>query len=419
MDDGLQTEVSAMSSLGSSDSSAAQPSKPRRFWHHGRRRHPRTARPFRLGPLSARGAVTHVLLGSGVTIDGPEPWDIQVHHPGFFAKTLVQGSLGFGEAYIDGWWDTDDLTGCLERLIRHRADARVGVMMRMLMTLRHTLFNVQRGRGAWLVGRRHYDLGDDLFEAMLGARLVYSCAYWADAKDLDDAQVAKLDLVCRKLGLAPGMRVLDIGCGWGEALKYAAERYGVQGVGVTISGNQAVAAREICDGLPIEIRLSDYRSLDEQFDRIFSIGMFEHVGRRNHETFFDVVHRCLAPQGLALLHTIGTQARRRAPDPWIERHIFPNSEIPQLDAIVAAATPHFAIEDVHNFGLDYARTLEAWRERFDAAWPRLEARYGSAFRRVWHYYLAAAMASFRARRNHLWQFVLAPHGREGVYRSCR
>jgi cyclopropane-fatty-acyl-phospholipid synthase len=180
-----------------------------------------------------------------------------------------------------------------------------------------------------------------------------------------------------------------------------------------------VTAREKCEGLPIEIRLSDYRSLNEQFDRILSIGMFEHVGHRNQATFFDVVHRCLAPQGLALLHTIGTQVGRRTPDPWIERHIFPNSAIPRFDDIVAAATPHFTIEDVQNFGLDYVTTLEAWRERFDAAWPGLRARYGSAFRRLWHYYLASAMASFRARRNHLWQFVLAPHGREGVYRSCR
>ncbi|HET7203846.1 MAG TPA: cyclopropane fatty acyl phospholipid synthase [Steroidobacteraceae bacterium] len=366
-----------------------------------------------------RRQVMRLLDGSGVTLGGHQPWDLQVHDPRFFARTLAFGSLGFGDAYVDGWWDADDLAGCLERLLRHSADARTATISRWILAARHRFANVQLGAGSWVVGRRHYDLGDDLFECMLGARLVYSCAYWADATDLDAAQVAKLDLVCRKLELSPGMRVLDVGCGWGEALKYAAQRYGVSGVGVTVSGHQAEAARRLCAGLPIEIRLADYRTVDERFDRVFSLGMFEHVGPRNHATFFEVVARCLERDGLALLHTIGTQTGRRAPDPWIERHIFPNSAIPRLDDVVAALRPHFIVEDLHNFGLDYVRTLEAWRERFDAAWPRLEPRYGSRFRRVWHYYLAVSIASFRARRTHLWQFVLAPDGRNRVYRSSR
>jgi cyclopropane-fatty-acyl-phospholipid synthase len=360
-----------------------------------------------------------VLDGSGVTFDGPNPWDIRVHDPRMYARSIGEGSLGFGDSYVEGWWDSDDLAGCLERLLRHGAERQVGGLLRRLLASRYKLFNVQRGDAAWKVGRRHYDLGDDLFESMLGSRLVYSCGYWAHATDLDGAQEAKLDLVCRKLGLEPGMRVLDIGCGWGEALKWAAERYGVAGVGVTISENQAATARKLCEGLPVEIRLADYRTLHERFDRIFSIGMFEHVGHRNHATFFEVVHRCLDGQGLGLLHTIGTQVGNRVPDPWIERHIFPNSAIPRLDDIVESATPHFAIEDMHNFGLDYVRTLECWRERFDAAWPRLEPRYGAPFKRLWHYYLAASMASFRARRNHLYQFVLAPRGRTAMYRSLR
>ena len=377
-----------------------------------------TVRPSRVQD-GLRRAVMRRLEGSGVTLDGRRPWDLQVHDPRFFARTLAFGSLGFGEAYVDGWWDSDDLAGCLERLVRHRADGRTAALTRALLAARHRFLNVQLGAGSWAVGRRHYDLGDDLFESMLGERLVYSCAYWADADDLDAAQVAKLDLVCRKLELWPGMRVLDIGCGWGEALKFAAERYGVSGVGVTVSRRQAETARRVCAGLPIEIRLADYRTVDERFDRVFSIGMFEHVGPRNHATFFDVVARCLDPAGLALLHTIGTQTGRRVPDPWIERHIFPNSVIPRLDDVVTALQPHFSIEDLHNFGLDYVRTLEAWRARFDDAWPRLEPRYGARFRRVWQYYLAAAIAGFRARRNHLWQFVLSRHGRNCAYRSQR
>ena len=366
-----------------------------------------------------RARVERLLEGSDVTLDGTAPWDIRVHDPRFFARTLALGSLGFGDAYVDGWWDADDLGGCLERLIRHGTDRRSGRNLRRLAAARLRLRNVQRGAGSWAVGRRHYDLGDDLFAAMLGRRLVYSCAYWAQARDLDTAQEAKLDLVCRKLQLRPGMRVLDIGCGWGEALKFAAQRHGIHGVGVTVSAEQAATARQLCSGLPIEIRLADYRSLDERFDRIFSVGMFEHVGYRNYESYFDVVRRCLDAQGLFLLHTIGTQTGLRTPDPWIERYVFPNSAIPRLDDLVAAVAPRFVIADLHNFGLDYVRTLEAWRDNFDAAWPRLEPRYGTEFRRMWHYYLAASMGSFRAGRNHLWQFVLAPPERREPYRSLR
>jgi cyclopropane-fatty-acyl-phospholipid synthase len=380
---------------------------------------PRT-RHVATGASLLRRRTERLLAGSGVVLDGPSPWDIRVHDSRFYARCLGQGSLGFGDAYVDGWWDAADLDGCLERLLRHRVEARAGVFVRALLAGRHVLRNVQRGAGAWRVGRRHYDLGEDLFEVMLGTHRVYSCAYWADARDLDAAQLAKLDLVCRKLGLAPGMRVLDIGCGWGDALRHAAAHYGVTGVGVTVSANQARSAQARCRGLPVEIRLADYRTLQhERFDRIFSIGMFEHVGPRNHGAYFDVARRSLQPDGLMLLHTIGTQTGRRVPDPWIERHIFPNSVIPRLDDVVAAVSTRFRVEDLHAFGVDYVRTLAAWRERFDSAWPQLEPRYGPAFRRLWHYYLAAATASFRAGRNDLWQIVLAPYGRTAEYRSVR
>ena len=367
-----------------------------------------------------RVRAARLLEGSGVTLDGPYPWDIRVLDERFFARVFAQGSLGFGESYVDAWWDADDLEECMTRLVRHGVNQRAGGIAPRLVAWRHKVANVQRGVGAWKVGRRHYDLGDDLFEAMLGRRLVYSCAYWNAADDLDAAQEAKLDLVCRKLRLQPGMRVLDVGCGWGEALKYAAERYGATGVGVTISENQSITARRLCAGLPVEIRLADYRTLEnESFDRIFSIGMFEHVGPHNHSTYFRAVRRCLAPDGLFLLHTIGTERGNGLPDPWIERYIFPNSAIPRLDHLLSASIPHFAVEDLHNFGLDYVRTLRAWRERFDEAWPQLEPRYGATFRRLWHYYLAASIASFRSRWNHLWQFVFAPQDRVETYRSVR
>ena len=254
---------------------------------------------------------------------------------------------------------------------------------------------------------------------MLGQRLVYSCGYWARADNLDQAQVDKLDLICRKLQLRPGMRVLDIGCGWGEALKYAAQKYGVSGVGVTISQEQAAFARALCAGLPVEIRLQDYRQLDERFDAIFSIGMFEHVGVKNYRTYFEVAQRCLQRTGLFLLHSIGTNVSRDRADPWIAKYIFPNSMLPSAAQITAAMEGLFVLEDWHNFGPDYGRTLQAWRANVEAAWARLDGRYDERFRRMWRFYLAGSMATFRTRLSQLWQLVLSPHGVAGGYFAPR
>ena len=215
------------------------------------------------------------------------------------------------------------------------------------------------------------------------------------------------------------MHVLDIGCGWGEALALAAQRLGISAVGVTISNEQADHARAICAGLPVEIRVQDYRDVDERFDRVFSIGMFEHVGMKNYGTYFDVARRCTVDDGLFLLHTIGSNVSSNHTDPWIAKYIFPNSMIPSARQIADALEGKFVIEDWHNFGADYDRTLMAWRANFDAAWPMLQGRYDERFRRLWRYYLAMSAAAFRARRNQLWQLVLSPHGVRGGYDAPR
>lgn len=359
------------------------------------------------------------LAEADVAIGGTRPQDIQVHDPGFAARVLAQGSLGLGESYMDGGWDANRLDFFLFQLIRARLDERVHGLGEIRDALLARLFNPQHGERSYEVGRRHYDLGNDLYQAMLGRRLVYSCGYWARAASLDEAQEAKLDLVCRKLRLRPGQRVLDIGCGWGEALKFAAERYGVSGVGVTISREQAEYARELCRGLPIEIRLQDYHALDERFEAIMSIGMFEHVGAKNYRAYFEVARRCLAPDGLFLLHTIGSNVSRHRTDPWIARYIFPNSMLPSARQVAQALERRFVIEDWHNFGNDYDLTLQAWRDNVEAAWERLDARYDARFRRMWRFYLAGSMATFRARRAQLWQLVLSPQGVPGGYRAPR
>jgi len=356
---------------------------------------------------------------AGVRIDGDAPSDIRVHDARLYPRILAYGSLGLGEAYMDGWWDAESLDGYLFRLIDTRLDERVGGIQDAWLSIKGRFVNLQRGRRAYEVGERHYDLGNDLFEAMLGKRMIYSCGYWKDADDLDAAQEAKLELIFRKLGLAPGMRVLDIGCGWGEALKLAAENYGVSGVGITVSQEQAEYARRISVGLPIEIRLADYRTLDESFDRVFSIGMFEHVGVKNYKTYFDVARRCTAPDGLFLLHTIGSNVSSNHTDPWIAKYIFPNSMVPSAEQIANASEDIFVTEDWHNFGADYDRTLMAWRGNFDRAWPSLQARYDERFRRMWRFYLSASAAVFRARRDQLWQLVMSPNGVRGGYRAPR
>src|SRR5690242_11010103 len=276
----------------------------------------------------AHARIEELLNLAGVAIDGDAPTDMRVNDPRLYSRILAHGSLGLGEAYMDGWWDTGDLDGFLFRLLDTRLDERVGGFEDAWLYVKSRFFNLQRGRRAYEVGERHYDLANDLFEAMLGKRLVYSCGYWKDADNLDDAQEAKLELVFRKLGLEPGMRVLDIGCGWGEALKLAAERHGIEGVGITVSRQQAEYARRLSEGLPIEVRLDDYRDLDERFDRVFSISMFEHVGVKNYRTYMRVVLNCLERGGLFLLHCIGGNRSVHNVDPWIERYIFPNSMLP-------------------------------------------------------------------------------------------
>ena len=361
------------------------------------------------------------LLGeAGVVPGGARDWDPQVHDPRFYVRVLAQGSLGLGESYMDGWWDVGSLDGMLARLLQSGIDQRVHGLGEIWDGLRAHLVNLQAGRRAYEVAEHHYDLGNELYAAMLGRRLVYSCGYWRHANTLDEAQEAKLDLVCRKLDLQPGMRVLDIGCGWGEALKFAAERYGARGVGITVSREQADYARRLCAGLPVEIRLQDYREVGDAFDRVFSLGMFEHVGVRNYATFFDVARRCLAgPDGLFLLHSIGGNLSVDHTDPWIGRYIFPNSMLPSAAQLTHALEGRFVIEDWHNFGADYDRTLQAWRRNIEAAWDRLPPRYDERFRRMWRFYLAGGMASFRARRIQLWQLVLSPRGVAGGYIAPR
>ena len=239
-----------------------------------------------MAPNSSEIIVRGLFSLAGIEVNGSSPWDIQVHDQRVYDRILRETTLGLGESYMDGWWDCEALDVFITKALTANLREKVkGNWKIMLHALQSRLFNLQSKARAFEVGKRHYDLGNDLYEAMLDSRLNYTCAYWKNATTLDEAQEAKLDLVCRKLDLQPGMRVLDIGCGWGGTARFAAERYEVEVVGITVSEEQVRFGKKLCRGLPVQIRLQDYRSLEGTFDRILSLGMFEHVGYKNYTNF--------------------------------------------------------------------------------------------------------------------------------------
>lgn len=369
---------------------------------------------------SAPPLIEELLKKADVTIGGSRPWDITVHDERLYNRVIRYGTLGLGEAYMDGWWDAPALDAFIYKVIAAHLDTAIRVNVASFFSIvRAYLFNLQSDARAFKVGEVHYDLGNDLYEAMLDKRMVYTCGYWGNAATLDEAQEAKLDLVCRKIRLKKGDRILDIGCGWGSFAKFAAERYGASVVGVTVSKKQAILARERCEGLPVEIRVQDYREVNEQFDHIVSLGMFEHVGVKNYRTYFEVANRCLKEDGLFLLHTIGFARSQLTSDPWIEKHIFPGGMLPSITQIGKAIEGLFLIEDLHNFGADYDQTLTAWFKNFDAAWPKLRDKYDVRFYRMWKYYLLSCAGVARARQTQLWQIVLSKNGVPGGYTSTR
>jgi cyclopropane-fatty-acyl-phospholipid synthase len=367
-----------------------------------------------------KGIIQEILLPAGIAIDGSKQWDIRIKDERFFKRVLSDGSLGLGESFTDGWWECERLDEFFCRLMPLQPEEAVKKNLKLQFNiLKAIVFNPASRSRAFTVGEKHYDLGNKLFRRMLDKRMAYSCGYWKNAASLDEAQEAKLDLTCRKLGLQPRDRVLDIGCGWGSFAGYAAERYGVSVVGITVSREQATLAREFCSGLPVEIRLQDYREVDERFDHIVSIGMFEHVCHKNYRKYMEVVHRCLRDDGLFLLHTIGDSYSHVTVDPWFGKYIFPNSMIPSMKQISEAAEKLFIIEDWHNFGPYYYPTLMSWFDNFDRSWEALQELYDDRFYRMWKYYLLSSAGTFRARCLQVWQIVFSKHGILGGYVPVR
>jgi cyclopropane-fatty-acyl-phospholipid synthase len=365
-----------------------------------------------MGKNQSKHIIEELLDLAGVKINGPRPYDIQVHNDHFYERVFNGGYLSLGESFMDGWWDCQSLDQFIDRVMRANIENAVKKNGKLSWhILKSRLFNLQNNRRANQVAESHYDIGNEFYRAMLDRRMVYTCAYWNNAADLDAAQEAKLDLVCRKINLEPGMTVLELGCGFGSFARYAAEKYGATVTGLNISREQVNLGREICKGLPVELKLADYRNAEGMYDRVVSIGIMEHVGYKNYRMYMETVNRTLKDDGIAFFHTVGGNVSKSACNEWTSKYIFPNGVLPSISQLGRAMEGLFVMEDWHNFGPDYDRTLMAWHDRFARAWPDFKNKYSDRFRRMWRFYLLCSAGAFRSRTIQLWQVVMTKPGR--------
>jgi cyclopropane-fatty-acyl-phospholipid synthase len=358
---------------------------------------------------SAEEFVKGTLKKADISINGSKKGDIKVNNKKFYSRLISGGTLALGESYMDGCWDCDDLDIFFYKILSANLDKEVKITpYKIWLFIKSFLINQQSKAKSHVVGEKHYDIGNFLYSKMLDPLMNYSCGYWKNAKTLEQSQKEKLDLICKKLHLKKGMKVLDIGCGWGGFAYFAAKNYGVEVTGVTISKEQAMYARKKCKNLPVKILLQDYRDLKGNYDAIVSIGMFEHVGYKNYKTFMKVANRCLKKNGLFLLHSIASNLSGKIGDPWLNKYIFPRGMLPSAKQITNAYEGIFMLEDWHNFGPYYDHTLMAWHKKFNMHWDEIKKHgYDERFKRMWNYYLLCCAGSFRAHRNQLWQIVFS------------
>lgn len=379
-------------------------------WRYAAPPNSATTSVARRGSTAAAKKVAEIFALAGIEIGGRRPWDLQVYDERFYQRLLSDGSLASGESYMDGWWDAEALDELCTRVHGANLAAKVGEWSTIWLALKGRIFNRQTKSRSAEVAQEHYDLGNDIYEAMLDQRMQYTCGYWKNATTLEQAQENKLGLICRKLQLEPGMNVLDLGGGFGGLARFMASEYGCRVVSYNISGEQVAYGRKSCRGLPVRFEQKDYREATGEagaFDRVVSIGLCEHIGLKNYPTFFELGRRKLKPRGLFLLHTIGGNASYTCTDAWMDKYIFPNGMIPSVAQLGRAMEGRWVVEDWHNFGPDYDQTLMAWWQNFDRAWPALQHKYGERFYRMWKYYLLGCAGGFRARKLQLWQLVLS------------
>jgi cyclopropane-fatty-acyl-phospholipid synthase len=372
-----------------------------------------------------KSTLTAMLAEAGITINGDQPWDVQVHDERLYGRLARGRTIAAGESYVDGWWDCDQLDELFSRALGRNMDRRLYSPAFAWRKLINSIVNQQTPRKSKDVANTHYNLGNELYRAMLGESMAYTCAYWLHADSLDAAQFAKYDLVCRKLGLQPGDKVLEVGSGFGGLAKFMAQRYGCEVVALSISEKPVEYARALCKGLPVQLHLCDYRDVATynpagiKFDKVVSVGVCEHVGYKNYRTLMQLVRSQLKEDGLFMLHTIGGNVSKNYTEPWIDKYIFPHGMLPSLKQLGASMEGLFVVEDLHNFGADYDKTLMAWHRNFVAHWDQFRSNYGERFYRMFSYYLLSCAGGFRARGMQLWEFVLSPRGVPGGYLTIR
>jgi cyclopropane-fatty-acyl-phospholipid synthase len=368
----------------------------------------------------ARKIVSDTFNRAGIRIDGSNPWDIRVNNERFFSQAM-RGSLGFGESYMDGDWDADELDTLFRRIMRMQVTrSSLVILNRVWHDARARLFNPQSRSGSLAIAETHYDLDHRLYEQFLGPYNQYTCCFFNKAKTLEAGEVEKLEMLCNKLDLGPDDRVLDIGCGWGGFAKYAAETRGCEVTGVSISKEQIAYAREYTAGLPVKIIEADYRDLPEMFgaqhfDKVLICGMLEHVGYKNYRRMMTIVHQVMKDDGRFLLHTIGNSQNTAIVDPWIEKYIFRNSMAPSIEQLARAFEGLLVVQDWENYGLYYAPTLAAWQKNFEDHWDEIaaidsERPFDERFRRMFNYYFLSCKAAFETEHIFLWHVVLTKKG---------
>ncbi len=357
-----------------------------------------------------------------VTINGKKPYDIKVHDKRMYTKLFKDKSIGAGDAYVEGMWDCEKLDELFFRICRNKLYNKIySPFSETLYSLKNSVINQQTREKSEEVAKRHYNLGNPLFEKMLGKSMAYTCGYWKNADNLDEAQFAKYDLVCKKLQLQPGETVLELGCGWGGLAKYMAEKYDCKVVGFDIGKEPARYAKDLCRHLPVKIYHCDYRDISiynpnrEKFDKLVSVGVLEHIGYKNYDQFLSISRSFIKDDGLFLLHSIGSNYSKNYCEPWINKNIFPNGMLPSLKWLGKAIEKKFIVEDFHNFGAFYDRTLLAWHENLNKHWKELSKDYDTKLLRMMNYYLLSCAGGFRARDMQLWQFLLSPKGIIGGY----
>ncbi|HEY9040159.1 MAG TPA: cyclopropane-fatty-acyl-phospholipid synthase family protein [Roseovarius sp.] len=357
---------------------------------------------------------THCRYGD----DSGPPVTVRLRDTATVRHLVLNPELALGEAYMNGTLtiDDDDVQGLLGVIVRNMHSTPRVWWHKPFLTARRALRSFAQNNVAPRARRNvahHYDLSGRLYDLFLDADQQYSCAYFRDPSDtLEQAQAQKKDHIARKLMIEPGMRVLDIGCGWGGMALTLARDHGAHVLGITLSKEQhaRATARAAREGLSdqVEFRLCDYRDVTGTFDKIVSVGMFEHVGIPHHKTFFDTIRDRLAPDGIALVHTIGWMGRPNATNPWIQKYIFPGGYVPSLsETAVAVENSRLWTADIECWRLHYAYTLRHWFDRFTDHEHEVREMYDDRFVRMWRFYLAASEQTFRHGPQAVLQFQLS------------